>query len=1342
MSGPSGREAVASFAQRRIWLLERINPGTPAYTISLGRRLRGPLDVPALRHALTEVSNRHDALRTSFQLGPQDVLQRVGPRRPVPCPVLDLAGQPGRRRQERAAQAVREARDAILDPATGDVFRVRLLRLSGEDHILLVTLHHIVFDAWSSAIFWRELSDCYRAFRQGTAAGLAPLPLQYADFAVRQRQEVTGARMAGQLAYWRRQLRDLPDTEVPGRWGRPVDASWRGGRLDDPVAPATVRRVADLSRAARVTPFMAYLTVFQILLRRYTGADDLAVLSPVAGRTSSDLEDLIGLFINTLVLRADLSGNPRFLDLLAQARDITLDAFSHQDVSFEHVVDELRPARTRGNPFTQVMFGMQNAPPAPAGLADLDTERVDFGTAATKLDLRLMVAGSSPERTTLSWVYRTELYDPDDVARMSGHFQALLEAVTAAPRGRIDEFPMLPDADRTGAISLGRGPSPSAAGGTLPDRFSRQAHATPDALAVVAGGATLTYRELDRAAGRLADRLVRAGVSRGDRVGVFIDRSTAMAVAVLGTLRAGAAYVPLDPALPAHRAASIVADAEPVALLVGPGEPVPPDTGVRVVLPVDPAELLAAGGARPPPAPSRPVPGSGADVAYLLYTSGSTGQPKGVAVSHARVLNYLAGIDQLAGLGPGRYAMLQPLAVDSSVTMLYGAWFRGGTLYLVSREVAVDARALAGLIRTERIDCLKIAPSHLEALQRVADPAELMPARWLMIGGESSPEDWAQRLAKLRGGCQVYNHYGPTETTVGVLAHRVAATGGPAAARTTPLGRPLAGARVYLLDPTGQPVPPLVAGELHIGGLPVAYGYHRRPAQTARQFVPDPFSDEPGARMYRTGDRARQLPDGTVEFLGRDDDQVKIRGNRVEPGEVAAVLREHPDVAEAAVRSPVVDGAATLVGYVTLRDGRFETGPDDISAFLRQRLPEHMVPATLVVLEALPLTSHGKLDVRALPPPRPDSRPGGTGAPATRTERRVAAVWQQLLGITGVGRNDDFFRLGGHSLLATRLAGELQRELGVAVPVAVLFSHSGLAAQAAYLERAGQTPATLDAGSCLVRLGGPAGAPPMLWVHPISGSASCYTDLARHLPEHPLIAIQSPGLATGLPPPESVAGLTERYLAAVQAAGVTGPYRLGGWSMGGLVAYEMAQRLAAGGRPVERVVLVDTKVPRAGAGTPSDAELTAAYVRDVAATLGWRGDPPTAAELAELAPSQRLATVERWLAASGLMPHGLPAEDLRRRFVVFRAHYLAQLSYRPPASRVPVALVRPMNHSRRAEPWRALAGDLLTVKELPGDHYSLLREPGVAELARWLRGCLHRRAADESSPAAGRTAHR
>lgn len=1309
------RDIPASFAQRRVWVLDQVNPGTPVYNIFSGLRLLGPLDVVALRRALTEICNRHDVLRTTFALGQDDVVQRIGPRGSTALPLTDISHLPAADRAARAEQAMRQASDMVFDLATDLPLRASLLRLSDQEHLLLVTVHHIVFDAWSRLIFCDELTACYEAFRRGEPMPLPPRTLQYADFAARQRLQLSGEYLETQLGYWRAQLNELPDTEVPGSKPRLGQPHWRGDRLTARFPPDLIARLTDIGKAGRATPFMVFLSAFQLLLHRYTGARDLSVASPVAGRTSADTEDLIGLFVNTLILRSDIADNPRFVDLLERTRETTVNAFSHQELPLDQIVDHLNPPRALGrNPFTQVLFGLHNTPEPDLRLGSLQIEWADLSAGTAKADLQLAMGVENGEMSA-AWVFRTDLYDHDDMKRMNSHFVTLLRAIAADPTERVDNLRMLPAGERVNVLANGRAAETVRTGETLHGRFTRHARSHPDTPAVVSADATLSYAQLDRASDALAARLRAAGTRRGDRVAIAIDRSAAMAVAVLAALKAGAAYVPLDPTFPPQRLATIVADAGPVVLLVD--GPLETDFGVAIIE----TDVSEQGDVE-----ALDADGSDTDLAYILYTSGSTGTPKGVAVEHRHVLNYLDGIDATAGLPVGRYAMVQPLAVDSSVIMLHGAWYHGGTLYPVGRATALDGAALARFITANEIHCVKIAPSHLDALQQATPPASLAPARWLMVGGEGSRSSWARNMTTLRDGCSIYNHYGPTEATVGVLVHQLGVNPAADQAVTTSLGRPLTGARLYVLDPAGQPVPQLVAGELYIGGTPVARGYHGRPGPTASCFVPDPFSEEPGSRMYRTGDRVRVRLDGTFEFLGREDDQVKIRGNRVELGDITAALREHPDVRDAVVRAPMIDDTRVLVAYVTPVASTDDLDVNMLQAFLAERLPRHMVPSSIMPLAEQPLSRHGKLDVKALPAPPP--APRSVDGPESATEHRVIELWSGLLGVPALGRNDDFFDLGGNSLLATRLVGRINRSFGVDFLVSHVFSHSTPATMAALIEalQADRASAQSTPDGMFVRMGGRRELPPLFCVHPVSGTVGCYTDLARLLPEYLVVAVESAGLSPGRRPLRSIPEIAERYLAALRASWPSGPYRLAGWSMGGLIAYEMAQQLIAADHEVQQTIMIDSMVPSLSADEPSDAESAASLAGDIAATLGTSIDPPPVEVLRMLSHADRLVAVRDWLAVTGLP---LELDDLERRIGVFHANWIALRRYRPPIPAGPVTLIRAVGTAERSDAWRRLAGDLLTVVDFPGDHYSLLRKPIIGDLAGWLRKAMQPREA-------------
>ena len=1316
MDGAPYRESPSSFAQRGMWLAEQISPATPMHTVVNAYTIRGSLDVDAMRRSFQLIIDRHEVLRTGLALSTDDVVQRVAQCATVPLPVVDLSGLPPKERERRTGQLIRQAGRAVLDLAAGDVFRVALVRQHATRHVLLMTVHHIAFDAWSQGIFLRELSACYDAFASGGRPRLGELPLQYAEFSVAQRRQVTGRLRSG-VSYWHRQLAGMPDTELPPLGSRPAVPGWRSKRLSVALPPRASARLLQLSRQNRASPFMTLLTAFQVLLSRYTGAFDLSVATAVSGRTASELEQLIGPFVNTLILRGDLRGDPRFVDLLARTRSAVLDAYAHEETPFERVVDELGAAGTLGrNPFTQVFFVMLEGDAEPVALPGLEVEQAPVSGNIIRTDLRL---GIELGRTgaCATWDYRTDLYDAAYIASLSDCFLTLLEGIAANPDARVGDLPLLVGGRRERVIAMGAGAALNTPSQTLHGRFTRQAAATPAVPAVVASDAILSYEQLDLAAEGLAARLRQAGCGIGDRVAVAIDRCAAMAVAVLGTFKAGACYVPVDPELPARRWSALIAEAEPVAFLVNEPAPVGIDPGGAELVTVDVAALCSAAAQAQAPVPP---PGSGDRIAYVLYTSGTSGVPKGVAVTHQQILSYLAGVDEVAGLPAARYGMVQPLAVDASVTMLFGAWYRGGTLYPIARETGLDATALAKHIQQHQLDILKIAPTHLQTLQQVVPAADLMPARWLMIGGEGSSSAWARSLTTARAGCTVYNHYGPTETTVGVLMHELTHDdGGAMTPSRTLLGAPLSGTRLYVLDPAGEPLPPMVTGELCIGGALVALGYHSRAAMTAERFVPDRFNALEGSRLYRSGDRGRLRPDGLFEFLGREDDQVKIRGYRVELGEIEAVLREHPAVHQVTVRATGGNGGTTIVAFVALRPTGQGKPPadsvyDELCAHAAQRLPSHMVPAAVMALDDLPLSAHGKLDARALPAAR-SAAGAGSALPASPTEEAIITVWRDLLGVGEIGRHDDFFRLGGHSLLATLAAARLTSALGSTVTVAALFRHRTPAGLGEHLRRS-----EIQVNDpVLVSLGPEPGTStaPVICLHPISGTVACYTELAQALTGRHVLGVQAPR-RTGAEPPESVFAITGAYLAAIRERWPTGPLVLVGWSMGGLLAYELAQQLAAAGDPPRLTIVLDTVLTEAPSGELDEPAIAAALARFMAAGLGASQQPPGEAELARLDHPSRMKAIQQWLTASGTAEAGV---DLVERYEVFRANLRAQRRYQPGPSVVPLMLASAAETPVPVERWRRLTGGRLTVRQFPGDHYSLLREPTVSQLAAWMK---------------------
>ncbi|HEX8272375.1 MAG TPA: non-ribosomal peptide synthase/polyketide synthase [Longimicrobiaceae bacterium] len=1037
-----------SFAQERLWFLDRLEPGSALYNVPAAWRLDGALDAAALEAALGEIVRRHEALRTTFAELDGAPVQVVAPFAGWTLPVDDLSGlDPSEREAETTRRAAEDAARPF-DLAAGPLFRARLLRLADREHVLLLCMHHVASDGWSMGVLLRELSALYTAFREGRESPLAPLPVQYADYAAWQREQLRDETLERQMAYWRGRLADAPALlELPTDRPRPAAQSHRGAR--EPVAlPAVlVERLRALGRGEGATLYMTLLAAFQLLLSRYSGSEDVVVGSPIAGRTRGETEELIGFFVNTLMLRTDLGGDPSFRETLRRVRETTLGAYEHQAVPFEGLVAELRPERSLAHaPLFQVTFTLHDEEGAADGLPGLEIDPVAVPLESAKFDLSLSLTETGGGLAGVL-TYSTDLFEPGTIARMAGHLERVLHQVAADPGLRLSGVELLDDAERRDTVVEWNRAEPAASSDAcIHELFEAQAERTPDAPAVRFLDRTLTFAQLDEQANRLANHLLRRGVRPETRVALCLERGPELVVALLAVLKAGGAYVPLDPTHPAERIALVARDADaPLLLTVDRLAPDLGDAPVSVVRLDGDADAIAAESAERPASAATPE-----SLAYLIYTSGSTGTPKGVMVEHRELAAYVQGVRERLELDEARtFALVSTPAADLGHTVLFPPLVSGGCLLPVPHEIAADGTALAEYFRANPADCLKIVPSHLAALLAAPGGGGCLPRRRLVLGGEASRAEFVEEIARLAPGCEVANHYGPTETTVGALAFRVRPgadlRGGSG---SVPLGRPLPGARAYVLDAWGRPLPAGIPGELHVGGAGVARGYQGRPEQTAERFVPDPFAGEPGARMYRTGDRVKRRADGELEFLGRVDDQVKVRGFRVEPGEVAGALLREPGVREAVVMAREDGpGGVRLVAYLV--------GEVDAAALresLRRKLPDYMVPAAFVALDALPLTPNGKLDRAALPEPDSGADAGSYRAPRTPTEEVLAAVWAELLGLQAVGVRDGFFALGGHSLLATRVVSRVRETFGVELPLRALFEEPTVEELAARVE--------------------------------------------------------------------------------------------------------------------------------------------------------------------------------------------------------------------------------------------------------------------------------------------------
>ncbi|HYG63278.1 MAG TPA: amino acid adenylation domain-containing protein [Thermoanaerobaculia bacterium] len=1039
-----------SFAQQRLWFIDQLEPGSSLYNMPVALRLEGPLSRAVLERSLGEVVRRHETLRTVFAILDGSPVQEILPAASFELPVIDLSGLPEDGREETALALTADEAGRPFDLVRGPLLRGLLLRLSAEDHIAALTLHHIVSDGWSMGILVREATALYEAFFEGRPSPLAELPMQYADFAVWQRSWLRGATLESEISYWRRQLAGLPPLlELPTDRPRPAVQSYRGASRPLRLSAGLTRQAQALALRQGATLFMVLLAAFQAVLARYSGQRDFTVGTLIAGRNRTEIEGLIGFFLNTLALRGDLTGALSFRQLVVQARETALAAHLHQDVPFEKLVEELTPERSLAHtPLFQVMLVLQNTPSEELKIRDLHLRSMSEDKATEHFDLSLVLVEHQGELQG-GLKYATDLFDASTVERLVVHYERLLTAALNAPDAGIADLTLLSPAERHQLLTEWNDTlvlTPREI--LLPDLFAAQVARTPDALAATFEEESLTYAQLATRAERVARHLRKLGCGPESRVGVALERNLDLLISFLGVLQAGAAYVPLDPDYPRERLRHLLEDSCPTVLLT--------QESLRDRLPVPdrvPVLLLAALPETDGTIDLATQRDLGDDLlAYVIYTSGSTGRPKGAMVVHRGMVNHLWAKVVDLGLEPGcRVAQTASQCFDISVWQLLSPLVVGGSVHIAEETTVHDPELLLRFAARERITVLEVVPSLLsnmfDPLVAADSTIDLSVLEWLLVTGEACPPDLADRWLALAPYTRLLNAYGPTECSDDVT-HYERAQPGSGPSLSLPIGRTVANTRIHVLDPTGQPAALGVSGELCVAGRGVGRGYLGLPARTAQVFVPDAWSGEPGARLYRTGDLARWLADGTLEFLGRLDHQTKVRGFRIELGEIEAVLVAQAGVREAAVVAREdTPGDQRLVAYVV-----GDAAAEALRQSLRERLPEYMVPGALVSLAALPLTPNGKVDRKALPAPEQQSAGESWVAPRTPIEEVLAGIWAELLGLERVGAADDFFDLGGHSLLATRVKSRLRSAFGVEMPLRVFFEAPTLAGLAALIE--------------------------------------------------------------------------------------------------------------------------------------------------------------------------------------------------------------------------------------------------------------------------------------------------
>ncbi|HYH81285.1 MAG TPA: amino acid adenylation domain-containing protein, partial [Longimicrobium sp.] len=1048
---PRGGDAPAplSFAQQRLWLIDQVQPENPAYNMPVSLRLGGPLDAGALERALGEIVRRHEVLRTTIGELDGAPAQVIAPFAGFVLPVEDLSALAAADREPAAGRRAREEAARPFDLAAGPLFRAVLLRLAADEHLLLLCMHHIVSDGWSTGVLLRELSALYGAYREGRESPLAEPPVQYADYAVWEREQLRGDALEFDLAYWRERLAGAPELlELPTDHPRPPVQTYRGATVPVELSPELLERLQALGRSEGATLYMVLLGAFQVLLGKYSGSEDVVVGSPIAGRTRKEVEELIGFFVNTLVLRTDLGGDPGFREVLGRVREATLGAYEHQEVPFEKLVAELQPERSLSHsPLFQVLFTLQNAGAGGGALPGLKVSGVEAENASAKFALSLTL-GATAQGLRGGLNYGTDLFERGTVERMLGHLERVLEQVAADADVRLSRLALLGEAERALVLEAWNDTAAAfPADRCIHELFEAQAARTPGAVAVRFEEESLTYRELNERANRLARHLAGLGVGPEARVGVCLERSLEMVVSLLAVLKAGGAYVPLDPGYPAERLAYMLADSDIPVLLTQERlrGVLPARDGVRMVS-VDGAWMEAAAGSVENPR-SEVAP---ENLAYVIYTSGSTGRPKGVMNAHRGVVNRLWWMQSQLRLG-GRDVVLQktPFSFDVSVWEFFWPLQQGASLVMARPEGHRDPAYLQEAIERHRVTTVHFVPPMLQQFVEAAAVERCASLERVICSGEALPPALVERFhERFPARVELHNLYGPTEAAVDVSWW---ACQGQDSLDVVPIGRPIGNTRLYVLDAGLQPVPVGVPGELYIGGVQVARGYLNRPALTASRFVPDHLGPGAGSRLYATGDRARWRADGAIEYLGRLDEQVKIRGFRIEPGEIEAALRRHDGVRECVV--VVRDdqpGDRRLVAYMVADPDAMDAAA--LREHLRRGLPEYMVPSAFVALDALPLSPNGKLDRKALPAPELAADADRYVAPRTPVEEVLAGIWAEVLGGRRIGATDNFFELGGHSLLATLVMARVREVLGVRAPLRTLFERPTVAELAEQVE--------------------------------------------------------------------------------------------------------------------------------------------------------------------------------------------------------------------------------------------------------------------------------------------------
>jgi len=1322
-----------SFTQERLWFLDHLEPGHAFYNIAAAVRLRGPLRPEALEWSVNAIVQRHESLRTTFVRVGGEPRQRIAPSLTLPLPLRDLQDHPEDEREALTRAQILQEAQRPFDLEQGPLLRAHLLRWGEQEYVLTLVMHHIIADGWSMGVLVHELSTYYLAFLQGQPSPLSPLLIQYADYAVWQREWLAGEVLERQQAYWTTTLAGAPALlDLPTDYPRPAVQHYRGAKEAVRISPELGQGVKGLCQQEGVTLFMALLAAWGLLLGRWSGQEDLVIGTPIAGRKRTELEPLIGLFVNTLALRLDLSAQPTFRELVQRVREVALGAYTHQEFPFEKVVEALAPARDLSHqPLFQVMFILQNTPALLPTLTDLDVELTPIDNRTAKFDLTLELFET--QDGLQGWLeYNTALFDTVTIKQQIQQFQQILETILAQPDQSVHDVSLL-NADQREQILVHWNATQTAYPHTacVHELFEAQVERTPEAIALIEGQRGLNYKQLNQRANQLAHYLRKQGVGPEVTVGLCLERSIEMVIGILGILKAGGAYVPLDPMYPQERLSFMLTDAQVTLVLAQEHlqANLPAWNACVICLDAKDDAIWQEEDANL----SRQV--TPFNLAYIIYTSGSTGQPKGVMIPHQGLVNYLSWCIEAYDVAHGRGTPVHSsISFDLTVTSLFPSLLVGQRVILLPTNRGVEA--LNELLEAERqLSLIKITPAHLALLrQQIAPEKAKELTNAFVIGGEALLEQDLDFWRTYAPEIQLINEYGPTEAAVGCCTYVCPTEVSEVKTAEVPIGRPIANVHLYILDQYIQPVPVGAWGELYISGCGLARGYFQQPALTAEKFLPNPFASSTGhSRMYKTGDIVRYRPDGTIAFRGRNDRQMKLRGFRIELGEIEAALKKHPAVREAVVLSTDTSYEARLIAYIVCSPEKVVPNTH-VQDFLRQQLPEYMIPAHIIQIETLPLTLNGKLDHARLPKPgqAPSEARQERVWPRDTLELELIRLWEDLLEVRSISVRDDFFKLGGHSFLALRLMQQIERQFGQALPVITLFERPTIEHLADLLRR----PSLVRQSTYLVPIKAAGTKPPLFFVHPVGGTVYCYLELAQALEkDQPFYGFQAAGLQGEREPLQTVKAMASCYIEAMKTLQPQGPYHLGGWSMGGVIAFEMAQQLHERGDEITQLILLDSQVPRRRLfKTVKTAELLTDFVIHLVGSslngaaqsqysqqFGSHDATALHRELRQLRYEEQLPFVMERVKTLGLVPINIGIDQFNRFFAIFCANYKAIRSYRPRpyAGGVTIFSVEEIVATSRQGAdlgWKRLAKGEIKVQTFPGDHFTLIHGPNVRAL--------------------------